>query len=316
MHGSYFGFLDSDPGSYFVLLLSGFALATAIGALTVRRLGENPDALIDLSLAMLLAGVAGARVAHVLADGYFWDYVHVCTDPSLVSWKLTAQECLARGDLWNAATALCQPADKGTLLDTLDRCTRWAQFWAGGLTYYGGLIAASALGLWLLRRERFPLGVAVDAVGAGIGVGLAFGRMGCLLAGCCFGVPTDAAWGLVFPGHSAASTWQADAGLLASRAAPSLPVQPTQLLEAAGTLGIAALLLLGVGPRKRYGGQVFVAFIALYAALRFLLEFWRSDDRGGLVGLSTSQWVGLLLFAAMAALDARGRQLARARALA
>ncbi len=49
--------------------------------------------------------------------------------------------------------------------------------------------------------------------------------------------------------------------------------------------------------RKRYDGQMFLAFVALYAILRFILEFWRDDARGGLLGLSTSQLIGVILVA-------------------
>ncbi|HXS16035.1 MAG TPA: prolipoprotein diacylglyceryl transferase family protein, partial [Polyangiaceae bacterium] len=64
-----------------------------------------------------------------------------------------------------------------------------------------------------------------------------------------------------------------------------------------------------VHPRKRYDGQVFVAFVAGYAVLRSLLEMFRADDRGGVGALSTSQWLGLVLFAA--ALVVHRRLLAR-----
>ena len=60
------------------------AFATAIAVLQARRIGENPDVIVDLALASLLMRVVGGRIFHVLFDGYFWDYVHLCTDPSLV----------------------------------------------------------------------------------------------------------------------------------------------------------------------------------------------------------------------------------------
>ena len=85
----------------------------------------------------------------------------------------------------------------------------------------------------------------------------------------------------------------------------SNPVHPTQIYESAASLVIAAVCLLVVHPRKRYDGQVFVAFLALYAVARFLLEFLRDDDRGGLLGLSTSQLIGLGLLAFGAAVHAR-----------
>src|SRR5271170_7972930 len=91
--------------SYFVLLLTGFLFATAAGALWARRIGESADVVVDLGLAMLLAGVVGARLLHVLADGYFWDYVHLCTDPARVDWLIEQSDCLseAYGGVWDAA---------------------------------------------------------------------------------------------------------------------------------------------------------------------------------------------------------------------
>jgi phosphatidylglycerol---prolipoprotein diacylglyceryl transferase len=144
--------------------------------------------------------------------------------------------------------------------------------------------------------------------GFGIALGLGFGRMGCTLAGCCFGQPLQAPWAIVFPKFSPAAEKQAQLGLLPNAAHASLPVHPTQLYEAAGALAIATFLMLWLHPRKRYDGQVFLAFVGLYACLRFSLEFFRSDDRGGLFGLSTSQLISLAL--AVAALGAN-RWLAR-----
>jgi phosphatidylglycerol:prolipoprotein diacylglycerol transferase len=66
--------------------------------------------------------------------------------------------------------------------------------------------------------------------------------------------------------------------------------------------------MLLVHPRKRYDGQVFLMFVALYAAARFVLEFWRDDDRGGFARLSTSQILGIvMILAAFVAHCVRGR---------
>jgi phosphatidylglycerol:prolipoprotein diacylglycerol transferase len=282
--------------SYFVLLLSGFLFATAVGALWAKRIGESADVVVDLGLAMLLAGVAGSRILHVLVDGYFWDYVHLCTDPSLVNWPFDRAECLASQTpaVWDAATGLCHPKNTD--------CFAWAKFWAGGLTYYGGLIGASAAAWFLLKRDRFPFWKAADMAGFAVPLGLAFGRMGCLMAGCCFGATCDLPWAMQFPWRSAASEAQFKAHLLPSAKLWSLPVHPTQVYESAASLAIAAACLLWVHPRKRYDGQVFAAFLALYAVARFVLEYLRRDDRGGLAGLSTSQLVGVGLLLAAGAI--------------
>jgi len=286
--------------SYFVLLLTGFLFATAVGALWASRIGESADVIVDLGLAMLLAGVAGARVLHVLADGYFWDYVHMCTDPSRVEWRIDQSECLADAShrFWNAARGVCQPKEAD--------CFAWAKFWAGGLTYYGGFVGASVAAWFLLRRDRFPFWRAADMAGFAVPLGLAFGRMGCLMAGCCFGSTCSLPWALSFPWQSAASEEQFKAHLLPTARMWSLPVHPTQIYESAASLAIAAFCLAWVHPRKRYDGQVFAAFLALYAAARFLLEYLRRDDRGGMLGLSTSQLLGVAMIAAAAILHARG----------
>lgn len=292
MRPELFRFFDVGFPSYFVFLLSGFIFATGLGVLWARRVGLNPDVIVDLGLAMLLAGVAGSRILHVFADGHFMEYVHMCTDPSLVDWPFDRAECTsaAYGGEWDAARGLCHPK-------TAD-CFAWAKFWAGGLTYYGGFLGATVVAVFLLRRDRFPFWKAADMAAFAIPTGLAFGRMGCLLAGCCFGATTKLPWGLSFPPRSPASDAQAKEHLLTSARMWSEPVHPTQIYESAASLVVAIVCLYVVLPRKRYDGQVFAVSLLLYALARFVVEFLRRDDRGGLVGLSTSQLIGLGLIAA------------------
>jgi phosphatidylglycerol:prolipoprotein diacylglycerol transferase len=292
MRPELFRLIDVGFPSYFVLLLTGFFFATALCALGARRIGQNPDVMVDLGIAMLLCGVAGGRLLHVFADGFFWDYVHLCTDPSLVDWHITKGECLssAYDGAWDVAKTVCHPK-------TVD-CFAWAKFWAGGLTYYGGFLGASAGAWFLLKRDRFPFWKAADLAGVAVPLGLAFGRMGCLLAGCCFGAECDLPWALSFPPKSPASEEQWKAHELRDSSMWSHPVHPTQIYESAASLGIAAVCLLLVAPRKRYDGQVFAVFLALYALARFGLEVLRRDDRGGFLGLSTSQLIGIGLVGA------------------
>lgn len=304
MQGQLFEALGTQFPSYFVLLVAGFLFATIIGTAWARRIGENPDVIVDLGLSMLIAGVFGARLLHVFADGYFWDYVHLCTDPSQVEWKISRAECTAisepgvlgslfggeAGPLgnWDAEEKVCRPISQD--------CFAWARFWAGGLTYYGGFIGASLAAWYLLRADKFPFWKAADMAGMVVPLGLGFGRMGCLLGGCCFGRPLDGPFGLSFPPYSPASSAQARDGLLSAAHQHSLSVHPTQLYEAWGSFALAAALFFWLHARKRYDGHVFAVFIGGYALLRFVLEFFRADDRGGIAFFSTSQWVGLLLF--------------------
>lgn len=294
MHGRLFTLFDTPAPSYFVLIFVGFVFATSMGALWAKRVGQNPDVIVDLGLIALLAGFGGARILHVFADGLFMDYVHLCTDPSLVDWHITQRECMSEdyAGTWDAAKNVCHPVERN--------CFAWAQFWNGGFTFYGGFIGATLAAFWLFKRDRFPFWKATDMGGMMVPIGLGFGRLGCLLAGCCFGVETHGPLALVFPGNGPASDAHAKAGLIANHLMPSLPVHPTQIYESMGAFAISAFGILYMHQRKRYDGHVFVVFLALYAVLRFGIEFLRADERGGVFGLSTSQWIslGILGFAA------------------
>lgn len=125
--------------------------------------------------------------------------------------------------------------------------------------------------------------------------------MGCFLGGCCFGAPHDGPLSVSFPAWSPASEAQWRSGLLAHPSAHSLPVHPAQLYEALGCLVLAGYLYFWREPRKRFDGQVMLETLAGYAVLRFGLEFLRADDRGALLGLSTSQWISVAAVLAVAA---------------
>ena len=307
MHPALFSLLDYTVSSYMLLIAVGFLFATAMGAVWVRRVGQNPDVVVDLGLAAVVAGLVGARLLHVLADGYFWDYVHLCTDPSQVAWPVPRGECVGRLEgVWDASAGVCRPKQAD--------CWAWAQIWGGGLTFYGGFLGATLAAWWLFRRDRFPFWKGVDMGGMMVPIGLGLGRLGCLMVGCCFGSSCQHPWALRFPPHSPASEWQFREKLLDTPLHESLPVHPTQVYESLAALGIAAILILFVQGRKRYDGQVFVAFLAAYAACRFVIEFWRSDDRGGWLSLSTSQWIGLVMLAAALGIHL-GRGLRRSRSV-
>ena len=296
MRPELFRVFDISAPSYFLLLLTGFVFATAAGAIWARRIGRDPDVVVDLGLACLLMGVVGGRLMHVIADGYFWDYVHLCTDPAQVDWKVEQALCGPRyNGVWDAAKGVCHPKSDRDTWTAVSDCLAWAKFWAGGLTYYGGLIGASITAYYVLRFDRFPFWKAADMAGFAVPIGLGFGRLGCLLAGCCFGSRSESSWALSFPPHSPASEAQFKLKELGSSGVTSLPVHPTQIYEAFACFGIAALCLLYVHGRKRYDGQVFAAFLGLYAVARFVLEFLRADDRGGIADLSTSKLIGVVM---------------------
>ncbi len=166
-----------------------------------------------------------------------------------------------------------------------------------GLAFYGGFIPAVLVGALYIRSKKYNVWQFADCASPAVGFGLFFTRIGCFLAGCCFGSVTESYPAVTFPSGSPAFTFQVRQYLLENTAASSLPVHPTQLYSSiAGlALGITSLYLLL--RKKRYHGQIFWTFVLLYAIFRFMIEFIRSDpSRGQLIGLSTSQWVSMAGF--------------------
>jgi phosphatidylglycerol:prolipoprotein diacylglycerol transferase len=278
--------------AYFTLLMLGYAAAIFSVVRWGKRVGLDHQSLIDAGLASIIGGVLGGRVLHVLADGYFWDYVHLCTDPAQVAWQITAAQCRTAEGAWDAARSVCHPVSRD--------CFAWAKFYNGGLAYYGGLVGGTALAVRVLRKDGLPLVRVADATAPGVAFGLFSGRIGCFLAGCCFGLPTPGPLGVVFPPWSPASEAQFRAHQLAHPSLPSLAVHPTQLYEALGCLLIALVLFVWHRRAAPRDGYVSLAFLSAYAVLRFGLEGLRADDRGLFGGLSTSQWISLVLLVACA----------------
>src|SRR5687767_2282380 len=158
---------------------------------------------------------------------------------------------------------------------------------AGGV-FYGGLIAAVAVGLWLVRRYKLPVWTTADLMAPGIALGHVVGRFGCLLAGCCYGRPTDVPWAITFTDPLAAQNVGTPLGI---------PLHPTQLYDAGAELIILGALLFTERKGKPFAGRTFWLYLLLYAISRFIIEFYRGDPNRGTVmaGLSTSQFVSLLL---------------------
>jgi phosphatidylglycerol:prolipoprotein diacylglycerol transferase len=163
-------------------------------------------------------------------------------------------------------------------------------FLRSGGVFYGGLIGAVVVGFLLMRRFQLPWWKTADACAPGIALGNFFGRQGCFAAGCCWGEPTTLPWGVKFTqlGHEITG----------------VPIDtylhPTQLYESFSML-IVFLFLLWLHRRRRFSGQVILAYALLYSIIRFAIEFVRDDPRGDimglttLTGLSTSQLISLVV---------------------
>jgi len=155
---------------------------------------------------------------------------------------------------------------------------------SGGV-FYGGLIAGVGVALWYMHRHRMPLWTTTDVFAPGIALGHVVGRLGCLMAGCCFGKPTSVPWAITF--HNSAATPNVPLGV---------PLHPTQLYEA-GAEAVILCLLLALERRGRdFAGRTFWTYMLLYGVSRFAIEFYRGDSRGMVFdAISTSQFVSMIV---------------------
>ena len=156
---------------------------------------------------------------------------------------------------------------------------------SGGV-FYGGLIVAVIVALWYIRRVGLPLWTTCDVFAPGIALGHVIGRFGCLFAGCCFGKPTTRPWGITFTDPFAAANVGTPLGVA---------LHPTQLYEAGAELLILIVLLVTERKGRPFPGRTFWLYMLLYAISRFIIEFYRGDDRGTVGMFSTSQFISIVL---------------------
>jgi len=221
-------------------------------------------------LAALLYAKRNARLSGV--DGEkFWDLSALLIMGALLGGKITYAALF-----WNSFGE-----------GFLERLVNVARDFRSGFVFMGGFAGAALAGAVYLRHCRLSLPDAADMLAPAIALGHAIGRLGCFLAGCCYGSPAPSFLGVRFT----------DMNCLVPERWLGVPLYPVQLYEAAGNLALFAglnFLFMRRGNFRR--GAVFLAYASGYSLLRFALEFLRGDERGGFfAGLSPSQLAGIAI---------------------
>lgn len=242
---------------YGVMLLAAAAAGAWLSVRRGRAAGFDADTILGLGLWIFVAGLVGARLFFVVE--YHADFFRP-------------------GEPW------------------MESLARVAFVPNGGLVVFGALPTAGLAAWWYARRHGLPLLRLADVIAPGLLVGLAIGRVGCFLNGCCYGGPTDLPWGVSFPaGSPPAAAFPAADG----RSAAVHPAQLYAALDAA----ILALLAVAFTSRARREGAVFALVLTLHPLSRILLEIIRVDEPPALgTGLSISQLVSVVLLGLAAAL--------------
>lgn len=163
-------------------------------------------------------------------------------------------------------------------------------FLSGGLVFYGGFILAAICCVLYIWKKKMSIPRYAAVIMPVIPLAHAIGRVGCFLAGCCYGKVCETPFEMFF-----AVTYKA--GVPVSSVPTGVPVFPVQLFEAALNIILFVILILYT---KKYYKHVSVIFLYLfsYAVIRFVTELFRADEiRGIYFGFSTSQWISFGLFA-------------------
>ncbi len=143
--------------------------------------------------------------------------------------------------------------------------------WEGGLVFHGGLVAAVGVAFYYMRRHSLPWRPCFDALAVGMPMGQVLGRVGCFMAGCCFGAPSSLPWAVTFTNPESLCPFRE-------------PLHPSQLYEALLLLGVFGVVYR-LRTRKRFDGQLMLTYFLLAGTVRFVVEFFRhpADYRGPIV---------------------------------
>ena len=243
---------------YGLMMCLGFIAATLLAARRVERAGFPPETVWDLTFLFLISGVGGARLFYLIQHG---DRVF--------------KDCKNIGEYLVAVINLPD----------------------GGLVLYGGVVAGAAVYWWFCRSRNLPAWKLGDLIVPSIFLGIAFGRVGCFLYGCCFGDRCELPWAVEFPVDGVPFKAQVQRGFLSEDATSSLPIHPTQLYSVIDGV-LLCLLTLAYYPIRARDGSVVTLALLTYPVTRFFIERLRGDEMGQFgTSLTIAQWISLAMLA-------------------
>jgi len=246
---------------YGASILLGFVLGVWLAWRRGRLIGVEPSHALDVGLWGVLGGLVGGRLGYVVLEA------------------------------WPQFNPFGEPGFHGFL--------RMFAVWEGGLVFFGAFVFAIVTTYLYLRWNKVPVLPFLDLAGPCFLCGMFFGRMGCLMRGCCYGYETNLPWGLSFPeGSDAFSVYGPDPSIkdVIAHTVHTAPLHPTQVYGMIGAL-LSGAFLYAYWPYRRYDGQIFGWMFVMAGTVRFFEEFFRADNQLGLPGVSQtltqSQWIGL-----------------------
>ncbi len=239
---------------YGFFVMIGFLVGVITAERRLKKLNIDPNAAWDAGMWLLIGGVTGGRLFY-LAQYHRQVYQNVKSLPE-------------------------------ALFATINLT-------AGGLVLIGALCGGGLAFILFCRSRKLSMPDFADAATPSVFLGIGFGRIGCLMNGCCFGDRCELPWGISFPQGSVPFTLLADRGFVARTAPWTMPLHPTQIYSALDGFLLACITAL-LFAERRWKGEVFGWGCVLYSITRFLIEFLRGDEMGQLgTGLTISQLYSL-----------------------
>lgn len=206
------------------MIFLAFVLSMWLAIIRAKKVGIAGNVVMDLTIWLLISGLAGARATYVL--------FHL-------------------------------NEFSGHWIDVISPIQSDGTIGIAGLVVLGGVLAGIPAAWFFLRRRGIPFLKMIDILAPSLALGIAIGRIGCFLNGCCFGNPTDLSWGVIFP-----------ATCYAGSVYPNTAIHPTQLYSTMSNLVIVIILLIRT-PYRKFIGELSFLFLVLYGLFRFLIETMR-----------------------------------------
>jgi phosphatidylglycerol---prolipoprotein diacylglyceryl transferase len=269
--------------TYGLMIVTGFMLGMFVVSRQGQRHGGYHEEVMDFGFWALIGGMIGARVVFIMVNAREYFIEKPFVEVPQLGFKIPAVFAI----------------------------------WQGGLVFYGAALGGFIAFIIYAKKHKLPMLKMADILIPALPLGHAFGRLGCVAAGCCWGDPfyhmehgaviSDIPLAMRFPEGSLAygsllRTETVDVVSHMKEVGHTLPLFPSQLVESFGVLAIF-FFLTWVHSRKWFHGQVLLTFAIAYPVLRSILEIFRGDAGRGYVidgVLSTSQFISI--FVALASL--------------
>ncbi|MBN1879489.1 prolipoprotein diacylglyceryl transferase [bacterium] len=250
MHPDLFHIGPLTIHSYGTMIVIGFIAGLAIIRMRVKHYDIAFDKAVDLAFGLLLWGFVGAKL-------FYWLIIPV---EFIDSFKLLSTDPVG-----------------------------WLKNLGNGFEFFGGIVAGVLFFRYFCKKHNLRSRSVLDLVTPAVPLAHAFGRIGCFLAGCCYGKTCSHSWAVVFT----------DPHSLAPRHSP---LHPTQLYESFLLFVLTSVLLATEKKIARIPGRMISFYLVGYTLIRFIVEYFRADDRGFLPGLQLTGTQLIAIFVAAGAI--------------